>query len=242
MINAIANVLADLLSRFTDWTGSAVLAIALLTLGVKVILHPLTRKQLKSMKAMHALTPHITALRGKYKDNPQQMNMEMMNLYRAHNVNPFGGCLPLLLQLPILWALFAVFRRPGVFNNQTLLGVPLDFIPCQNTFSAQCWLGLVGQPVVLLLIVLVALTTYLQQRMSVTDPQQARMFVFMPIMFAIFAVAFPVGMSFYWIIYSVFGTLEYVLVAGRPSPTAVPIRTADKPEVFSQRPKNSRKK
>jgi len=78
--------------------------------------------------------------------------------------------------------------------------------------------------------------------MSVTDPQQARMFLFMPILFAVFAVAFPVGMSIYWIIYSVLGTLEYLLVAGRPSvPAAAPVR-ADKPEIFSQRPKNAKKK
>jgi YidC/Oxa1 family membrane protein insertase len=249
IINAIADVLATVLSVFTDWSGSAIVAIALLTLAVKVVLHPLTRKQLKSMKAMHALTPHIAALREKYKDNPQQMNVEMMNLYRAHNVNPFGGCLPLLLQLPILWALFAVFRRPGVFNGETFLGIPLETVPVSNGnfFSSDFWVGLwdvvIAQPVVAVLIVLVGLTTFLQQRMSVTDPAQARMFLFMPIMFAVFAVAFPVGMSIYWIIYSVLGTLEYMLVAGRPSPPgAAVVRTTEKPEVFAQRPKNSKKK
>lgn len=247
-IDAIADVLARVLSVFTDWTGSAIVAILLLTLVVKLILHPLTRKQLKSMRAMHALTPHIAALREKYKDNPQQMNAEMMNLYRAHNVNPFGGCLPLLLQLPILWGLFTVFRRPDVFNRETFFGVPLEKVPLSNSnfFSSDFWVGLwnvvLQQPVVALLIVLVGLTTYLQQRMSVTDPQQARMFLFMPFLFAVFAVAFPVGMSIYWIIYSVLGTLEYLLVAGRPSaPAAAPVR-ADKPEIFSQRPKNAKKK
>lgn len=244
LFNTIADVLATVLSAFTDLTGSAIVAIALLTLAVKVVLHPLTRKQLKSMKAMHALTPHIAALREKYRDNPQQMNMEMMSLYRAHNVNPFGGCLPLLLQMPILWALFAVFRRPGVFNGETFLGIPLDKIPSTDSFfSSQFWVEIARQPVVLLLIVLVGLTTYLQQRMSVTDPQQARMFLFMPLMFSVFAAAFPVGMSIYWIIYSALGTLEYLLVAGRPSaPGAAVTRTTEKPEIFSQRPKNSRKK
>jgi len=245
-INAIADVLATVLSALTGWTGNAIVAIALLTLGVKLVLHPLSRKQLKSMKAMHALTPHIAALRAKYKDNPQQMNMEMMNLYRAHNVSPFGGCLPLLLQMPILWALFAVFRRPGVFNGQTFFGFPLDKAPAplgKSLLSPDLWLEIVQQPVALLLIVLVGLTTYLQQRMSVTDPQQARLFLFMPVMFAVFAVNFPVGMSIYWIVYSVLGTLEYLLIAGRPSvSSAAPARVAEKPEIFSQRPKNSRKK
>jgi len=245
-IDVIANVLADVLSKFTGWTGSAIIAIALLTLGVKLVLHPLTRKQLRSMKAMHALTPHIAALREKYRDNPQQMNAEMMNLYRAHNVNPFGGCLPLLLQMPILWSLFRVFSRPGVFSGQTFFGIPLDKAPGpagSSFLSPDLWIAILRQPVALLLIVLVGLTTYLQQRMSVTDPQQAKLFVFMPIMFAVFAVNFPVGMSIYWIIYSILGTLEYLLIAGRPSaPSAVPARAAEKPEIFSQRPRNTKKK
>lgn len=245
-IDAIANVLADVLLKFTGWTGSAIIAIALLTLGVKLVLHPLTRKQLRSMKAMHALTPHIAALREKYRDNPQQMNAEMMNLYRAHNVNPFGGCLPLLLQMPILWSLFRVFSMAGVFSGQTFFGVELDKAPGagKSFLSPDLWMTILReQPVALLVIVLVGLTTYLQQRMSVTDPQQARLFVFMPIMFAVFAVNFPVGMSIYWIIYSILGTLEYLLIAGRPSaPSAVPARAAEKPEIFSQRPRNPKKK
>jgi len=161
-IDAIANVLANVLSVFTVWTGSAILAITLLTLGVKLILHPLTRRQLKSMKAMHALTPHIAALREKYRGNPQQMNTEMMSLYRAHNVNPLGGCLPLLLQMPILWALFTVFRRPGVFSGETFFGIPLERVPVSdgNFFSSNFWVGLWNvifqTPVVAVLIVLVA--------------------------------------------------------------------------------------
>lgn len=242
LFHALVDLLAQALTFFTEWTGSALIAIALLTLVVKLVLHPLTRKQLKSMKAMQTLTPHIAALREKYRDNPQQMNVEMMNLYRAHNVNPFGGCLPLLLQMPILYALFAVFRRAGVFSDATLVGIPLDKIPCQSMFSSECWIAMVSQPVLLLLIVLVGLTTYLQQRMSVTDPQQARMFLFMPIMFAVFAAAFPVGMSIYWIIYSVLGTLEYLLIAGRPAAAPAAARAPAKPEIFSQRPKDTRKK
>lgn len=243
LINGIADLLVRILVLFSQWTGNAVVAIALLTLIVKLALHPLTRKQLKSMKAMQSLAPHLTALREKYRDNPQQMNVEMMSLYRAHNVSPFGGCLPLVLQLPILWALFAVFRRPGLFSGDTFLGIPLEKIPStKSVLSAEFWTEIVQQPVVLLLVVLVGLTTYLQQRMSVTDPQQARLFVFMPIMFAVFAFAFPVGMSIYWIIYSVLGTVEYLLIVGRPSAAAVPARAQPKPEVFAQRPRDAKKK
>lgn len=238
MINAVADVLAQLLQWLHGLTGSYVVAIILVTVAVKVVLHPLTRKQLQSMRAMQALAPRMTALREKYRDNPQQLNKEMMDLYRAHGVNPFGGCLPLLAQLPILWGLFTLFRRPGIFQGASALGVSLDRVPCTSgPLSAACWLAMIQEPVFLGVIVLVAVTTYLQQRVSMTDPQQARMFVLMPIIFAVFAISFPFGLSIYWIVYSVVGTLEYYLVQRLPGPPAGP------PEVvLSQRPKGSKKK
>jgi YidC/Oxa1 family membrane protein insertase len=239
VINAVADVLARLLQWLQGLTGSYVVAIILVTVAVKLVLHPLTRKQLQSMRAMQALAPQMTALREKYRDNPQQLNKEMMDLYRAHGVNPFGGCLPLVAQLPILWGLFTLFRRPGIFQGASALGVPLDRVPCTSgPLSAACWLAMIQEPVFLGVIVLVALTTYLQQRVSMTDPQQARMFVLMPIIFAVFAISFPFGLSIYWIVYSVVGTLEYYLV--QRLPTVLP--QAPPEVVLSQRPKGSKKK
>lgn len=238
-IDAIADILGQLLQFLKGLTGSYVIAIILVTIAVKAVLHPLTRKQLQSMRAMQALAPKMTALREKYRDNPQQLNREMMDLYRAHGVNPFGGCLPLLLQLPILWGLFQLFRRPGIFQAASVLGVALDHVPCQTgAFSASCWLPLLREPVLLGVIVLVGLTTYFQQRVSMTDPQQARMFVLMPIIFAVFAISFPVGLSIYWIVYSVVGTLEYYLV--QRLPTVLP--QAPPEIVLSQRPKGTKNK
>ncbi len=240
-INAVADVLAQLLQLLKGLTGSYVVAIILLTVAVKAVLHPLTRKQLQSMRAMQALAPQMTALREKFRDNPQQLNREMMDLYRAHGVNPFGGCLPLLLQLPILWGLFQVFRRPEIFQDASVFGVALNRWPCPSppgAFSASCALTLIQEPVLLAIIVLVGLTTYIQQRVSMTDPQQARMFVLMPIIFAFFALSFPFGLSIYWIVYSVVGTLEYYLVQRLPTVLPQPA-----PEVvLSQRPKGSKKK
>ena len=240
-IDAVANILGQLLQLLKGLTGSYVVAIILVTIAVKAALHPLTRKQLQSMRAMQVLAPQMTALREKYRDNPQQLNREMMDLYRAHNVNPFGGCLPLLLQLPILWGLFNLFRRPGIFQDASVLGVALDRWPCpppEGAFSAKCALTLVQEPVLLAVIVLVGLTTYLQQRVSMTDPQQARMFILMPIIFAFFALSFPFGLSIYWIAYSVVGTLEYYLV--QRLPTVLPQAAPE--VVLAQRPKGSKKK
>lgn len=237
LFNAIVDVLAQILNVFFDWSGNYGLAIILLTLTVKLVLHPLTRRQLRSMKEMQYLAPQMTALRQKYQGDPQRMNMEIMNLYRAHKVNPFGGCLPLLLQLPILYALFAVFRRPDIFNGAAFLGMQLDLVPTIARIA--------GQPLLLIWPILSGVTTYLQQRLSVTDPQQARMFVIMPFMVAYFATVVPVGMSIYWIVSTLAYMLEYYVVLGRltPPPPAAPI-SAEKPAiaVLPQRPRGTKKK
>lgn len=237
MIKTIADFLAQVLAVFFNWTGSYGIAIILLTFAVKLVLHPLTRRQLRSMKEMQYLAPQITALRDKYKGDAQRMNAEVMSLYRAHKVNPFGGCLPLLLQIPILWGLFAVFRRPEIFNGATFLGMPLDAVP---SFGA-----IAKAPLLAVWPVLVGASTYLQQRMSVTDPQQARMFIFMPILVGYFATAFPVGMSVYWVVSSLAYMLEYYIVVGRLTPPApaAPVGP-DKPPVpvLPQRPKGTKKK
>ncbi|HTE04034.1 MAG TPA: YidC/Oxa1 family membrane protein insertase, partial [bacterium] len=129
MIAAIANVLVQILNVFHGWIGSYGLAIILLTLVIRLTLHPLTRKSLKSMKAMQALAPQMAVLREKYRDDPRAMNTEMMNLYRANSVNPFSGCLPQLVQLPVLYALFAALRRPDLFGGESFLGLALDKAP-----------------------------------------------------------------------------------------------------------------
>lgn len=237
LINTIADILAQVLRVFFEWSGSYGLAIILLTLAVKLVLHPLTRRQLRSMKEMQYLAPQITVLREKYKGDPQRMNMEVMNLYRAHKVNPFGGCLPLVFQIPVLWGLFAVFRRPDIFNGATFLGVPLDKLP---TFPA-----IAKDPLLAIWPILVGATTYLQSRMSVTDPAQARMFIFMPVLVGWFATQFPVGLSVYWIVSTLAYMLEYYIVVGRLTPPAPakPISPEKTPvSVLPQRPRGTKKK
>lgn len=227
MIDAIANVLASILRAFYGVSGSYLAAIVLLTVAIKAILHPLTRKQLQSMKAMQALTPQMEALRRKYRDDPRQLNAEIMRLYASNKVNPFGGCLPLLAQLPILWGLFALLRRPGVFGGERLFGVSLE----QTLTPGGPWdfagmLALIAaHPPLALIPILTAVTTYYQQQMSITDPQQARMFIFMPVLVALFSVQFPIGLSIYWIISTAVYIFEYFLVIGRPRRVVVPARS-----------------
>jgi len=204
------------LQALYEAVGSYLVAIVLLTVLIRAVLHPLTRKQLGSMKAMQALAPQMQVLRRKYKDNMRQFNVEVMNLYRAHKVNPFGGCLPLLLQLPVLYALFAMLRRPKVFGGELLFGFPLEASP---TFAV-----LAQHPALVLVPILTGVTTYLQQRMTITDPQQAQMFIIMPFFLAYTSIAgwFPLGLSVYWIISTVVYLIEYYLVVGPPAPPLQP--------------------
>ncbi|MDR7554891.1 MAG: YidC/Oxa1 family membrane protein insertase [Armatimonadota bacterium] len=215
MIDPLVSLLAQVLVFVRAVTGSSLAAIVILTVLIKLVLHPLTRKQLKSMKAMQALAPQLEVLRRKYREDPRQLNIEVMNLYRAHRVNPFSGCLPLVLQMPVLWALFALFRREGVFGGEQLFGVALE---------ANLTIALVAaHPPLALIPVLTAATTYVQQMMTITDPQQQKMFIFMPLFIAWTTVAgwFPIGLSLYWIVSTSLYIVEYVLVVGRPRPVGV---------------------
>lgn len=213
MINSIATVLQSVLVALHGLTGSYVAAITLLTVLIKAVLHPLTRKQLNSMKAMQALAPQMEVLRRKYKEDPRQLNVEVMNLYRANKVNPLGGCLPLILQMPILYGLFALLRRPGIFAGEQLFGLPLEQSPSFAMMQQH--------PLLVLIPVLSAVTTYYQQQMSITDPQQAKMFIFMPIMIAWFSLQFPVGLSVYWIVSTTVYIGEYYLVVGAPKKVGI---------------------
>jgi YidC/Oxa1 family membrane protein insertase len=220
ILNPITDALHSLLTFLYGFTRDYALAVVLLTLVIKAILHPLTRVQLRSMRAMQVLAPHMEALKRKYKDDPKMLNQEMMALYRAHNVNPMMGCLPMIIQLPVLWALYRLLYEKGLFGNATMFGVPwlrLDAIP-KNLYAQ-----VPTHPELLAIFaipVLVAVTTWWQQRMSVTDPQQAKMFLFMPIMVGYFATLYPLGLSIYWIVSTFAYIGEYFLVVGRPHPMA----------------------
>jgi YidC/Oxa1 family membrane protein insertase len=220
-LSPIVNALHGLLNFFYGYTHDLALAIVLMTLVVKLVLHPLTRVQLRSMKAMQVLGPHIKALQQKHKDDRAGLQTATMALYRAHNVNPFGGCLPILVQMPILFALTRLlFYTKDLFANATLFGLSslrLDEVPSRmlGQFTTHPLLL-----VVLIFPLLVAGTTWYQQRLTVTDPSQAQMLILMPIMIGYFAMLYPLGLSIYWVVNTLAYIGEYYLVVGRPNPMA----------------------
>lgn len=214
LLRPLQDLIASLLGTLSRLTGNVGVAVILLTVIVRLVFHPLSRYGFKAIKKMQSLAPQMEVLRRKYKEDPQRANQEIMSLYRTAGVNPLGGCLPTLVQFPVLIALWNVLRQGGRFAGQTFLGVPLDMQP---TFSA-----IAQNPYLVVFPLLIAATTYFQQRMSITDPQQARFFVFMPILFAWFSFSFPVGLSIYWISSTVVGIIEYYVVLGPPARRQAP--------------------
>ncbi len=209
MTGPITDLLGTLLTALDKVTGNMGLAIILLTIIIRVVLHPLSRVSLKSMKRMQALAPQMEVLRRKHKDDSKQANIEVMNLMRSEGVNPLGGCLPMLIQFPVLIALFNLLRPGrGFLEGERFLGIPLSLTPSFEKISQA--------PVLLIFPILVGVTTYFQSRLSMTDPQQARLFIFMPFFIAYTAILFPVGMSIYWIVSTLTYILEYYIIVGRP--------------------------
>lgn len=181
---------------------SYALAIILLTIIVKVLLYPLMRKQMQSMANLSKIQPKIAAVNKKYANNPAKKNEALVKLYQQNNINPMAGCLPLLIQLPIFVCLY-----------RALLNFTAQF-PEYNSFF---WISDISSPdpTYIYLPVLVGLSTYMQQKIMVTnqkDQMQKIMLYMMPIMLGWMAMRFPAGLCLYWITYSVIGTVQQLAV------------------------------
>lgn len=196
--------MTKLLEVFLKFTGNYGLAIILLTVVVRVVILPLTVYQMRSMKRMQEVQPLMKEIQEKYKDNPEKMNQELMALYQREKVNPFSGCLPLLVQLPILYALFAVFNA---------------FDPTKFNYTYQfLWADLSQRdiPLAILTVVSMILQQYLTG-MGTTDPNQRTMMWIMPIMFGWIAFTMPTSaIVLYWVVSTFFGLIQQAIYPGFP--------------------------
>jgi len=146
------------------------------------------------MYEMQKLQPKLKELQEKYKDNKEKLQQEMMKFYSENKVNPFGGCLPLILQLPIFFALFRMLLSNKELLNATSLGLQLGLKP-----SLALAHGVVVFIPYLILIILMAVTTYLPQKMMATDAQQQKMGLYMVPLMVFFAWSLPAGVLIYWV-------------------------------------------
>jgi len=187
--------LIAVLNFFNSYVNDYGLAIILLTVAVRIVILPLTIKQTKSMYEMQKFQPKLRELQEKHKNNKEKLQQEMMKFYAEHKINPFGGCLPLLLQMPIFIALFQMIMKNQELLKATSFGIFELGLRPGAAFSN----GIIAFLPYLILIVLMAVTTYIPQKMMTTDPQQQKMgLMLMPVM-VFFAWSLPTGVLLYWI-------------------------------------------
>lgn len=183
------------------------LVIVIFSILVKIVLHPLTKKSTQSMQEMQRIQPEMTRLREKYANDPQKMNMEMMKLYKEHGVNPMGGCLPMLLQMPIMYALFIVFRSTIELRHAPFFGWIKDLSAPDSIYTLPFSLPLYGNLVCVLPLVMGA-TMFIQQAMTMKDPKQKAMVYMMPIIMTLAFNSFPSGLNLYYTLFNVWSILQ----------------------------------
>lgn len=245
IFRSLVGGLGHVLAFFYDLIPNYGVAIILLTAAVRLAMVPLTIKQMRSMQQMQKLQPEIKRIQAKYKGDRQKLGEEMTKLYREQQVNPLGGCLPLLLQFPIFIALYQVFiacgaalsggkcptgyvgvrylpegsaLRRAIINQQAgFLGMDLGDSP---SFALRSDGLLVALPYIALIVLMAVTTWYQQKQMTATQsgPQAAQMQMLgkiMPLMLAAFSISLPAGVSVYWVASNIWTIGQQHLLLGR---------------------------
>lgn len=217
MFDFIARPLLQAIKLSHHVTGNYGVDIILLTVLIKILFIPLTQRSFKSMKAMQKLQPQMQKIRERYKDTPDEMNKEIMELYRRHKVNPLGGCLPMIVQMPVFFGLYSALQHAFELRHA-------PFFLWITDLSAPDRLGsfaipFVSPPGIPVLTLFMGASMFVQQWMTPTtgDPQQQRVMMFMPIMFTFMFVSFPAGLTLYWLVNNVL-TIGQQYVINRPEP------------------------
>ncbi|MGG7072981.1 membrane protein insertase YidC [Campylobacter sp. 9BO] len=196
----IAKPMFKFLNFLHDHIGNWGWAIVVLTLVIRIILFPLTYKGMLSMNKLKELSPKMKELQVKYKGDPQKLNMHMMELYKKHGANPMGGCLPILMQIPIFFAIYRV-----LLNAIELKGA--EWILWIKDLSVM-------DPY-FILPVLMGVTMFLQQKLTpttFTDPMQEKIMKYLPLIFTFFFVTFPAGLTLYWFVNNVCSVIQQIFV------------------------------
>ena len=244
MIQALSEIVGQVLNFFYDLVNNYGLSIIMLTILVNIITYPLTRKQLQSSKKLQEIQPELNKIKQKYKNDKEQMNKATMEFMSKNKVNPLGGCLPLIVQLPIMIAVFQLLRDQKMLNmirwvkgegaavieSLGLHGVSLrelptvlppsvyDSIPSINS-SFLIWDLMLSDPLYILPI-MAAATTFIQQRMMITDPSQKMLMYIFPVMILVISVSLPAGLILYWFTNSLISIGNYTLMKRNTNPLA----------------------
>jgi YidC/Oxa1 family membrane protein insertase len=176
--------------------------IIVVSIIIKLALHPLMKTSMKSAKKMQALQPLMTELKEKYKDDPQKMNQQTMNLYKEYGVNPAAGCLPLILQMPILYAMWSVFRSAIELRQASFIWWIRDLSIPDVVTKLPFAIPFFGLTELSGLALAMGVTMFIQQKMSITDPRQKAMVWMMPILMTLMFTGFPSGLNLYYFMFN----------------------------------------
>ncbi len=205
---AISLPIIGLLKFFYSFIPNYGVVIILFSILVKIVVYPLTKKSYKSMKEMSRVQPLLAELKEKYKKDPQRLNKETMKLYKEHGINPLGGCLPMLLQLPLLGALFIVFRSTIQLRGATFIPGWIDDLSRADTiFTLPFSLPMYGDQFNILPI-LMAGSMMIQSKMTMKDPKQKAMVYVMPIFMLLIFNQFPSGLNLYYTLFNVLTIIQ----------------------------------
>ncbi|MBV6477687.1 MAG: Membrane protein insertase YidC [Ignavibacteria bacterium] len=200
------------------------LVIIIFALLMKIVLNPLTKSQMNSMKKMAQLNPKINSIREKYKDDPVKANQQIMKIYKEEKINPAGGCLPMLIQLPILYALFGVFNSTIELRHASFLWIS-DLSSPDVIAKLPFKIPIFGIDQISLLAILMGVTMFLQQKMTMTDPKQKALVYIMPVMLTLLFFSFPAGLNLYYFMFNLFSIAQQWYTNKKNPP--------EKPEVLS---------
>lgn len=189
------------------YTHNYGVAIILLTVLIKILFWPMTQKSYKSMQAMKKIQPKIAQLREKFKDDREKLNQELMALYRTYKVNPMGGCLPMVLQIPVFIALYRMLNTAVELRHEPFMWWMNDLTaPDRLNIGIHIpYLG--GIPVLTLLM---GVSMFVQQKMTPSggDPRQEQLMLLMPVIFTVFFINFPAGLVLYWLVNNILSIVQ----------------------------------
>lgn len=198
VVKAVAKPIFYVLRFLNDFTHNYGLTIVLLTIGIKMLFVPLQYKSYKSMKQMQMIQPKVQAVQEKYKDDRDRLNKELIKLYRDHKVNPVGGCLPMVLQMPVFVALFNILYMT-IDLRQAPLGLWITDLSVQDPYYV--------------LPIIMGVTMVIQQKITPTtmDPTQAKIMLMLPAFMTFLFINFPAGLVLYWLTNNTLTILQQVM-------------------------------
>jgi len=209
--DAIARPALYLLNFFYGYVGNYGIAIILVTMLIKILFWPIAQKGLKSMKNMQKIQPKMAKLKEKYKNDSARLNQEMMNLYKTYKVNPLGGCLPMFLQIPVFFALYKVLLQAIELRHAPFMLWITDLSAPDRLMIGVDIPYLGGIPVLTLLM---GGSMFLQQKMtpSPADPTQAKIMMFLPVIFTFLFLNFASGLVLYWLVNNLLSIAQQYMI------------------------------